>query len=165
VRSRRPTMQYMTDMGKDWKYDRRHENPGCKGEPKELALAELTQENFKRRLAAARVQIDRNREIQQTIMTQDEDYGVIPGTNKPTLLKPVPKSWQTSTGSRPRSTPDHFRGRCESPPIIIVSTCNMIKNGVVVTTGHGAANSWSASTGCGRGRRRRVRSSSTSSTR
>jgi endogenous inhibitor of DNA gyrase (YacG/DUF329 family) len=53
-----------------------------------MALAMMSEEDFSGRLDAVQKGLDRVRQIQRRLMTEDEDYGVIPGTKKPTLLKP-----------------------------------------------------------------------------
>lgn len=60
-----------------------------------MALAMMSEEEFSSRLAAVQKGVERVRQIQKILMvgpTKDnpegEDYGIIPGTKKPTLLKP-----------------------------------------------------------------------------
>jgi ssDNA-binding Zn-finger/Zn-ribbon topoisomerase 1 len=60
-----------------------------------MALAMMSEDEFSSRLAAVQKGVERVRQIQKTLMvgpTKDnpegEDYGIIPGTKKPTLLKP-----------------------------------------------------------------------------
>ncbi len=53
-----------------------------------MALAMMSEQDFAARLDAVSKGLERVREIQRRLMNVDEDYGVIPGTKKPTLLKP-----------------------------------------------------------------------------
>ncbi len=53
-----------------------------------FALATLTDEQFEARLKAMKVGQQRVRSIQRSLMRDGVDYGVIPGTKNPTLLKP-----------------------------------------------------------------------------
>jgi hypothetical protein len=60
-----------------------------------MALANMSEEAFQARLASVKKGQDRIRKIQKSLMigpTKEdpagEDYGIIPGTKKPTLLKP-----------------------------------------------------------------------------
>lgn len=53
-----------------------------------MALAAMSDEEFNARLASTEKALKRVRQIQAQIMVKNEDYGVIPGTKKPTLLKP-----------------------------------------------------------------------------
>ena len=53
-----------------------------------LALATMTEQDFAARLAALKVGRQRVEMVQRELMDKKVDYGVIPGTDKPTLLKP-----------------------------------------------------------------------------
>src|SRR6185295_4560350 len=53
-----------------------------------MGLAFMGDKDFEARLVALKKGQERVRLIQRELMEKDEDYGIIPGTPKPTLLKP-----------------------------------------------------------------------------
>lgn len=83
------------------------------------------------------------------IMVQDQDFGVIPGTNsKPVLLKPGAEKLCNFFGLEPAFTPitedadwtgEHHNGE---PFYYIRYRCTLTRNGVVMGVGEGSCNSW-----------------------
>lgn len=111
-----------------------------------IALAMITDADFESRITAMKVGRDRVRRIQSELMREDEDYGVIPGTKKPTLLKPGAETLCQAYGLVPSFKNDTILGDgFTTPHIRIVTTCELhmgSKDGPVVGEGGGAANSW-----------------------
>lgn len=110
--------------------------------PSPLAL--LNEGEFKTRMAQAELEISRLREIQISIMKPDVDYGIIPGTTKPTLFQPGAQILNRFAGY----TPDydvHFTG-CDDDggPAIGYRVCCRLYNaaGDRMGEGYGSSNSW-----------------------
>lgn len=110
------------------------------------ALAALSEAEFDRRLAELKAGRERVKKIQEALMVQDVDYGLIPGTPKPTLLKP---------GAEKLCDFYHLAARIETtfvpgdgvtaPPLRYDAVCYLhlgTFDGPVVATGGGTANSW-----------------------
>ena len=110
------------------------------------ALALMSDAEFEARLASLKKGQDRLAMIQRSVMIEGTDYGTIPGTPKPTLLKPgaeklckfhhlVPTlSWQTIIGDG-----------VTAPHIRVLMTCSLhvdTDQGPIVGQGVGTANSW-----------------------
>lgn len=53
-----------------------------------FALASMSETEFERRLTMMKLGRDRVKRVQQELMTDGVDYGMVPGTKKPSLLKP-----------------------------------------------------------------------------
>jgi hypothetical protein len=115
-----------------------------------MALAFMSEQDFSARLAALKLGQDRVRMIQRELMTKDEDYGVIPGTDKPTILKPGAEKLCAVYGLRARPEPRITYGDGVATPYVSVLTlCYMHQGaidgpnaGPVVAIGVGSANSW-----------------------
>lgn len=110
------------------------------------ALAGMSEPEYRARLQGLKQQLARIEEIHRTLMTADTDYGVIPGTNKPTLLKPgaerLCQFYQLAAEFRPHIDYPEDDTR---QPIVVLTECRLhlgTLDGPVVNTGHGAANSW-----------------------
>src|SRR5437016_6930893 len=110
------------------------------------ALAAMPDEEFEVRLIAMRRGRERITRIHRELMDPETDYGVIPGTKQPTLLKPGAEKlcdfYRLAAEFHPEIT--HGDG-VSSPPITVVTECRLhlgTLDGPVVNTGHGAANSW-----------------------
>src|SRR5574343_997896 len=87
-------------------------------------------------------------EFTEKIMVRDTDYGTIPGTNKPTLLKPGAEKLVSAFGLTPKIiakeqdldwTGERHGGE---PFFYFAYTFDMIRDGRVLGTGEGSCNSW-----------------------
>lgn len=111
-----------------------------------MAVAMMSEADFERRLAALKVGQARMARIQREMMTEDEDFGVIPGTAKPTLLKPGAEKLCQAYGLTPTFTRQILEGDGVSRPHLrVVTDCRLHlgdADGPVVGSGAGAANSW-----------------------
>jgi hypothetical protein len=111
-----------------------------------MAIAQMTEGEFKGRLQLLKQGQDRLRTIQQELMTEGEDYGVIPGTKKPTLLKPGAEKLCAIYGLVATFRSEIIEGDGETRPHLRVrTTCFIHKGsdaGPIVAQGEGAANSW-----------------------
>lgn len=115
-------------------------------EPGMLAMARMSEGEFEARLAALKKGQERLKRIKQELMEQDAHYGVIPGTKKPTLLKPGAEVLCSIYGLRPNFIPTIEIGDGEKAPTIRVTMrCELHLgdlSGPVVAVGYGEANSW-----------------------
>jgi hypothetical protein len=81
-------------------------------------------------------------------MTQNTDYGMIPGTQKNTLLKPGAEKLNTLFGLTPRfieiKTVEDWGGTEHNgePFFYYWQKCHLLRDGVVVGEGDGSCNSW-----------------------
>jgi transposase-like protein len=118
-----------------------------------MAMAAMPDEEFEERLATLRRGQDRIRRIQRELMVgptpdnpEGEDYGVIPGTKKPTLLKPGAEKICSIYGLVPTFEPVWIEGDgVTSPHLRVRMTCSLHlghSKGPIVGEGLGAANSW-----------------------
>lgn len=108
------------------------------------ALALLSDQEFELRLAMAAKERDRIAQIQRAVMKDGVDYGVVPGTQKPTLLKPGAEILNRLAGLAPdfEVVREHGDG-VTGPAIRYQIKCRLLRSdGHVVGTGDGAANSW-----------------------
>ncbi len=110
--------------------------------PSPLAL--LSEDDFQRRVQLAKLELNRMREIQRAVMVEEVDYGVIPGTDKPTLFQPGAQVLNRMAAFRPSYTPERHVGNGSTSPILGYSVeCELWnQNGEVVGEGFGSANSW-----------------------
>lgn len=79
-------------------------------------------------------------EFVKTVMQKDKDYGVIPGTPKPTLLKPGAEKLCTMFGLRPvfeqvKAVEDWERGF-----FYYHYRCSLMRDGVIMAQGEGSCN-------------------------
>lgn len=111
-----------------------------------FALAAMTDQEFETRLAALKKGRDRIAKIQRELMTPDVDYGTIPGTPKPTLLKPGAEKLCDWYGFRADFLPQRLTGDGLTTPALAYQTrCELhlgSLDGPVVAVGYGSANSW-----------------------
>lgn len=111
-----------------------------------LAIADLADDEFERRLAALERGADRIARIQRALMKPDVDYGVIPGTKKPTLLKPGAEKLCLAYSLAADFAPQRTTGDGASAPAIgYLTRCDLHLgdlDGPIVAVGYGAANSW-----------------------
>jgi hypothetical protein len=111
-----------------------------------LAIADLTDAEFDRRLDALKKGAERIARIQRALMEKDVDYGVIPGTKKPTLLKPGAEklclAYSLAADFLPKRTIGNGQ---DAPPLSYLTRCDLHRgsiDGPIVAVGYGAANSW-----------------------
>lgn len=111
-----------------------------------LAMATMSQAEFDARLVALKRGQDRIKKIKQELMEQDTHYGVIPGTNKPGLLKPGAEVLCSIYSLRPDFIPTIESGDGVSTPTLRVTMrCELHLgdlSGPVVAVGYGSANSF-----------------------
>lgn len=111
-----------------------------------MALAYLPEADFEARLVALKQGQDRVRRVQRELMEVDEDYGVIPGTKKPTLLKPGAEKLCNVYGLVPTYEKETTLGDgATAPHIRVEMTCSLHRGdtlGPIVGVGVGSANSW-----------------------
>lgn len=111
-----------------------------------MALAYMPEKEFKARLGAMQVGIARARLIQKKLMVKDEDYGVIPGTKKLTLLKPGAEKLCGIYRLVPTFEQREFLGDGMSQPELrVVTKCRLHlgdSEGPVVGEGVGGCNNW-----------------------
>jgi hypothetical protein len=111
-----------------------------------LALAGLSDYEFDRRLAALDTMRTRVARMQKALMVLDVDYGTIPGTPKPTLLKPGAEKLCQAYGLAADFAPQRLPGDGETAPALAYQTrCDLhlgSLDGLVVAVGYGSANSW-----------------------
>jgi len=111
-----------------------------------MALALMTEQEFEARLVTLKKGQDRIRRIQRELMAADEDYGTIPGTGKPTLLKPGAEKLCAIYSLIPMYEETWIEGDGETSPNfrcrIRCSLRRGSENGPLVSVGVGAANSW-----------------------
>jgi hypothetical protein len=118
-----------------------------------MALAMMSEADFEARLVALKLGQDRIRRIQRELLngpTKDdpegEDYGVIPGTKKPTLFKAGAEKVCNVYGLVPSFHPEMIEGDGVTTPTL---RCRMKcllhrgdTDGPVIGEGLGAANTW-----------------------
>jgi hypothetical protein len=118
-----------------------------------MQLASMSEEEFNARLAILKKGQERLRIIQAELLigptkdnSEGEDYGVIPGTKKPTLLKPGSEKLCLFYGLVPTFEERWIEGDGQTTPHLRVKvTCYLhrgSKDGPIVGEGAGAANSW-----------------------
>lgn len=110
------------------------------------ALAMLSGAEFESRLAQLKEGSARVKRIQKEYMTIDEDYGLIPGTPKPTLFKAGAEKLAQLYGLAARIESQFISGdNTSTPPLMYDSQCFLHIGsfaGPIVAVGHGTANSW-----------------------
>jgi len=111
-----------------------------------FALAAMTDDEFSTRLKALKRGRDRIATIQRELMDKDVDYGTIPGTPKPTLLKPGAEKLCDIYGLRADFMPVRVIGDGIAEPALAYQTrCELhlgSLDGPIVAVGYGSANSW-----------------------
>jgi hypothetical protein len=89
-------------------------------------------------------------EFTRRIMVRDQDFGEIPGTNKPTLLKPGAEKLCNFFGLEPEFTPIvediDWTGAQHGGEVFCYARyrCRLLREGRVVGVGEGSCNSWEA---------------------
>lgn len=111
-----------------------------------MALALMPEADFEARLKLLKTGQERVARIQRELMTEGEDYGVIPGTPKPTLFKPGAEKLCQFYYLVPRFVERTIEGDGQTVPHLRVRvTCYLhhgTEDGPIVGEGVGAANSW-----------------------
>lgn len=111
-----------------------------------LAMATMSEAEFDVRLVALKRGQDRIKRIKQELMEEGAHYGVIPGTKKPTLLKPGAEVLCSIYGLRPDFVPTIEAGDgVATPTLRVTMRCELHLGdiaGPVVAVGYGSANSW-----------------------
>ena len=119
-------------------------------------LSTMDEETFLERIRLAKVERSRLARIQRAVMTEDVDYGVIPGTSgKPTILKggaellnkmaqlhPEYQNDVDFIGPEEGTVPKHLLKEYPWPMISVVSHCNLIRNREIVAQGSGSCSNW-----------------------
>ena len=110
------------------------------------ALAAMSEEEFKARLESVEKAQARVRQIQARLMIKGEDYGEIPGTQKPTLLKPGAEKLAAFYGlvATFEVRLSHGDG-VQTPPARSFVRCLVhigSADGPVVGEGYGTASAW-----------------------
>jgi hypothetical protein len=108
------------------------------------ALALLSDEEFELRIALAVKERERIAKIQRAVMKDGVDYGVIPGTDKPTLYKPGAEILNRLAGLAPEFEVTREVGDgITSPSIRYQIKCRLVsRDGMVIASGDGSCNSW-----------------------
>lgn len=111
-----------------------------------LALALLDDEAFSERLEILKKGRDRIAIIQRELMEQDVDYGLIPGTPKPTLFKSGAEKLAQIYRLAARVEIEFTGGDGQTQPPLRYTAAAYLHlgtfDGPVVAVGHGTANSW-----------------------
>lgn len=111
-------------------------------EGKELMGFQGSARDMEYRLAEMQEQLDIVQRFFQKIMVKDQDYGIIPGTDKPTLLKPGAEKLCELYGFAPvikdiKEEKDNETGFCH---YLVIVTLLHKRSGIVVAEGVGEAN-------------------------
>jgi hypothetical protein len=111
-----------------------------------FALASLAEDEFEGRLEALVNHRRRIQKVQRALMTKDVHYGVLPGTDKPTLLQPGAELLCDVYRLRARFRINRSVGDGETAPHLSYLTECFLHlgslDGPVVAHATGAANSW-----------------------
>lgn len=111
-----------------------------------LMLAQLPEEEFETRLAQLEKGQARLAMLHKRLMVEGVDYGVLPGTNKPSIYKPGSEKLAQFYNLVPE-----FIHRFEygdgitAPPVAVIVTCRLrlgSQDGPIVGEGGGACSSW-----------------------
>lgn len=80
-------------------------------------------------------------EFTKRVMKPNKDFGIIPGTDKPTLLKPGAEKLCSLFGFSPEFTMEDEVKDFEKGIFYFRYSCNLLRNGDFVASGEGSANS------------------------
>jgi hypothetical protein len=80
-------------------------------------------------------------EYVRTVMKDGKDYGKVPGSDKPTLLKPGAEKLNSLFGYVPKFVPVAAQVDFDKPLFFYQYECQLYKNGELVGTGLGSCNS------------------------
>lgn len=110
------------------------------------ALAAMTDQAFDEQLNLMKRGRERIAQIQREIMEKDTDYGLIPGTPKPTLFKPGAEKLALMYGLAAEVKHELIPGDGDTAPAIQYHASTFLHlgsfDGPIVAVGHGTANSW-----------------------
>jgi hypothetical protein len=111
-----------------------------------FALAVMTDQEFETRMAVLKKGRERIAQIQRGLMDKDVDFGTIPGTPKPTLLKPGAEKLCDFYRFAADFIPERYVGDGQTAPHLAYKTrCELHQgnlDGPIVAVGYGSANSW-----------------------
>lgn len=88
------------------------------------------------------------KELKDLVLKEGEDYGIIPGTDKPTLLKPGAEKINAFFGYVPdyslmAGSMEDWKGEKYGEPLFYYHVkCTLLKDGAPVGQGTGSCNSW-----------------------
>jgi hypothetical protein len=110
------------------------------------SMADLTEGEFEARLVALQTQQQRIAKVKQAVMVENQDYGTIPGTKRPTLLKGGAEKLCNLNGLVANIVTKLVAGNgYDEPTIRYDATCTLHVGsfeGPTVAVGHGTASSW-----------------------
>jgi len=110
------------------------------------ALSMMSDAEFDTRLRQLKLGRERIAKVQREYMREDEDYGLIPNTPKPTLFKSGAEKLAQLYGLAARVESAFVQGDGEkSPPLTFNAEAYLhigSFDGPIVAVGHGTANSW-----------------------
>ena len=110
------------------------------------ALALMTDDEFEKNLEMAAKARDRLARVQKAVMKEGVDYGVVPGTDKRTLLKPGAETLNKLARLYPTFERERILGDGKnSPPIEYIFRCFLHAgdaHGPVMYQGEGSCNTW-----------------------
>lgn len=109
-------------------------------------LGAMPETVFEAKLSQMKAGLHRLRRIHAEVMTEEEDYGKIPGTNRPTLFKPGSEKILLLYGLVAVPVPEYLYGDGISEPHITVTVSTKIHvgsdTGPVIAVGVGACSTW-----------------------
>lgn len=110
------------------------------------SLANLSDSEFEQRLALLKKGAERIARVKRELMKEDVHYGVIPGTPKPTLLKPGAEVLCGIYNLVPETRLEYYWGdNVTSPWLRVIATCHLRLGdleGPVVGLATGSASTW-----------------------
>lgn len=111
-----------------------------------FAMAQLSDVEFADRLAALKRGAERIKIVKKELMQPGVHYGVIPGTDKPTLLKPGAEALCSIFSLRANFIPNtQYGDGVSAPPIRVEVRCELhlgSLDGPVIAVGYGSASTW-----------------------
>jgi hypothetical protein len=110
------------------------------------ALAQMPEDEFEQKLANMKAGQERIARVKRELMTEDVHFGTIPGTKKPSLLKPGAEVLCQIYGLRASFVPRLTYGDGESSPMVsAIVECRLHLGdigGPIIAIGFGSANTW-----------------------
>lgn len=110
------------------------------------AIADLTDEQFLVSLNRMQTSMERVRTVQKQVMVAGRDFGIIPGTKKPTLYKPGAEILTLVYNYVAQITTERILGDNVSTPLIRHDATTYLRiggwDGPIVAVGYGTCNSW-----------------------
>lgn len=110
--------------------------------PSPLAL--LSDDEFEKRLVVLKDEQRRIAKVKQALLVLDRDYGLIPGTQTPSLFQPGAEAYNRLAHLRPRYIVKRETGDGEAaPPVRFQVECELLDaDGRIHGTGFGSASFW-----------------------